>query len=260
MTEPSVGLRWLTATVSDLRSETATAKTIVLELPSWPGHLAGQHVDLRLTAEDGYVAQRSFSLASPAAKSTTIEITVQYVSNGEVSPFLLEELRVGDQLELRGPIGGYFAWSPPGARPLMLIAGGSGVVPLMAMLRTRRIALDHGHARLLYSSRSFDQILYRAELERLSSSAFAPVIIHTLTRETPPGWTGEHGRIERTMLARQAIAASKEPDIFVCGPTIFVELVADHLLSLGHAEARIRTNGLDPQEKPNERGGNGPRR
>jgi ferredoxin-NADP reductase len=246
MPEPRAGLSWLVATVTELRSETATAKTIAFSVPDWPGHLAGQHIDLRLTAEDGYSAQRSYSLASAAGISTTIEITVQRVQEGEVSPFLLEELRVGDELELRGPIGGYFAWSPSGMRPLMLIAGGSGVVPLMSMLRTRRIAQDRGQARLLYSSRSFDQILYAAELEQLSSSSGAPAIIHTLTRGTPPGWTGEHGRVERKMLARQAIAASDEPDIFVCGPTMFVESVADHLLSLGHAEASIRTERFGP--------------
>lgn len=246
MPEPRFGLAWLIATVTDIRSESTTAKTIAFNVPDWPGHLAGQHIDLRLSAEDGYVAQRSYSLASPAGKSATIEITVERVPNGEVSPFLLEELRLGDQLELRGPIGGYFAWSTPGMRPLMLIAGGSGVVPLMAMLRTRHLAQDHGQARLLYSSRSVDQILYGAELEQLSTSPGAPAIIHTLTRGTPPGWTGEHGRVDRTMLARQAIAASEEPDNFVCGPTMFVEAVADHLLSLGHAEARIRTERFGP--------------
>ncbi|MFA6115266.1 MAG: ferredoxin reductase [Sphingomonas sp.] len=246
MADPSTGLPWLTATVSELRAETATAKTIAFEVADWPGHLAGQHLDIRLTAEDGYVAQRSFSLASPAGHSATIEITVQQVADGEVSPFLLEELRLGDQIELRGPIGGYFAWTPRSARPLMLIAGGSGVVPLMAMLRTRRIAEDHGQARLLYSSRSLDQILYRTELDQLSATPFPPAVIHTLTRGTPPDWAGEHGRIDKPMLARQAIAASEEPEIFVCGPTPFVESVADHLLTLGHAEARIRTERFGP--------------
>jgi ferredoxin-NADP reductase len=246
MPEPRFGLPWHTATVVDLRSETTTAKTIVLDVPDWSGHLAGQHVDLRLTAEDGYVAQRSFSLASPAGNSTTIEITVQHVAEGEVSPFLLEELRITDQLELRGPIGGYFVWAPPGTRPLMLIAGGSGVVPLMAMLRTRRAAQDPGQALLLYSSRSADQILYRNELDQLSASSDAPAIIHTLTRATPPDWTGEHGRVDKAMLARQAIVASEQPDIFVCGPTTFVEAVADHLVSLGHAEGKIRTERFGP--------------
>lgn len=246
MAEPRLGLPWLTATVTDLRAETDAAKSIAFSVPGWPGHLAGQHIDLRLTADDGYVAQRSFSLASPAGDSTTIEITVQRVAEGEVSPFLLEELRIGDQLELRGPIGGYFAWSPPSIRPLMLIAGGSGVVPLMSMLRTRQSARDSGRACLLYSSRSFDQILYRTEFEQLSTLSGAPAIVHTLTRGTPAGWTGEHGRVDKTMLARHAIAAIDEPDTFVCGPTPFVEAVADHLLSLGHAEGKIRTERFGP--------------
>lgn len=246
MGQPRSGLPWLVATVTGLRPETAAAKTIAFDVPDWPGHRAGQHLDLRLTAADGYAAQRSYSLASPAGDAPMIEITVQRVREGEVSPFLLEEVRVGDKLELRGPIGGYFVWSPPGARPLMLIAGGSGVVPLMAMLRTRDIARDHGPARLLYSSRSFDKILYRAELAQLGASPAAPAIIHTLTRGTPPGWTGEAGRLDSAMLARQAIPAGEEPDVFVCGPTAFVESVADHLLSLGHAQARIRTERFGP--------------
>lgn len=246
MREPSAGLPWLTATVTELRSETDTAKTIVFSVPDWPGHEAGQHVDLRLTAEDGYVAQRSFSLASPAGDSTMIEITVQYVAEGEVSPFLLEELRLGDQLELRGPIGGYFTWSAPGHRPLMLVAGGSGVVPLMSMLRTRRITQDGVPARLLYSSRSEDLILYKQELETLASGAAGAAVTHTLTRDAPPDWSGERGRIDKGMLDRRGIAASEEPDIFVCGPTPFVEVIADHLLALGHAERNIRTERFGP--------------
>ena len=246
MPEPQAGLPWLIATVVELRPETATAKTIAFDVPDWRGHLAGQHVDLRLTAEDGYVAQRSFSLASAAGNGTTIETTVQRVEEGEVSPFLVDELRIGDELELRGPIGGYFTWSPPGPRPLMLIAGGSGIVPLMSMLRTRRNARDAGTALLFYSSRSFDQILYRAELDQLAAAPGALTVIHTLTRGTPPGWAGEQGRIDRAMLARRGIAASEKPDIFVCGPTPFVESVADHLLSLGHAEASIRTERFGP--------------
>ncbi len=246
MPKDAVGLPWLTASVTDLRTEAPAAKTIVLDVPGWPGHLAGQHVDLRLTAEDGYMAQRSYSVASAAGPDRTVETTVQRVPDGEVSPFLLEELRIGDQLELRGPIGGYFVWSPPGIRPLMLIAGGSGVVPLMAMLRTRQVSRDHGQACLLYSSRSVDQILYRSELQQLAASPGAPAIVHTLTRGTPTGWTGKQGRIDRTMLAGTAIDASKKPDIFICGPTIFVESIADHLLSLGHSEFNIRTERFGP--------------
>jgi ferredoxin-NADP reductase len=246
MREPQAGLPWLTATVVALRSETATARTIAFDAPGWRGHLAGQHIDLRLTAEDGYVAQRSFSLASPAGDGTVIETTVQRVEQGEVSPFLVDELRIGDAIELRGPIGGYFAWSPPAARPLMLVGGGSGVVPLMAMLRTRRDARDAGPALLLYSSRSVDQILYRAELDGLAAAPGGPAIVHTLTRSAPPGWAGERGRIDAAMLARRGIAAAEKPDIFVCGPTPFVEVVADQLLALGHAEARIRTERFGP--------------
>src|SRR3546814_1335581 len=207
MPEPRLGLPWLTATVTDLRAETDTAKSIAFSVPGWPGHLAGQHIDLRLTAEDGYVAQRSFSLASPAGNSTTIEITVQRVPEGEVSPFLLEELRIGDQLELRGPIGGYFAWSPPGSRPLMLIAGGSGVVPLMPMLRTRQMALAPGRACLLFSSRSFEQILYRTEFEKLSTLSGTPAIVHTLTRGTLPDWIrSEEHKSELQSLMRLSYA------------------------------------------------------
>ena len=246
MPEPILGLPWLIATVTDLRSETSTAKSITFNVPEWPGHLAGQHIDVRLTAEDGYVAQRSFSLASPASNSTAIEITVQRVKEGEVSPFLLDDLRVGDQIELRGPIGGYFTWSPSSMRPLMLVGGGSGVVPLMSILRTRQIAHHSGQARLLYSSRSIDQILYDVELGQISTSVGAPAVIHTLTRGAPAGWAGEQGRVDRTMLVRRGIDAVDEPDIFVCGPTPFVESVADHLLALGHAEGRIRTERFGP--------------
>lgn len=246
MPEPIVGLPWLVATVAGLHVETNAAKTIAFDVPGWIGHLAGQHIDVRLTAEDGYVAQRSFSVASPAGNSTSIEITVQHVKDGEVSPFLLEDLRVGDRIELRGPIGGYFTWTPSRTRPLMLIGGGSGVVPLMSILRTRQIAGSAEEARLLYSSRSVDQILYRAGLDGLLDSISAPEIVHTLTRGAPPDWAGEQGRVDKAMLDRRSIPAVEEPDIFVCGPTPFVEAVADHLLSLGHAEAKIRTERFGP--------------
>lgn len=246
MRTAGTGLPWLIATVVELRQETPTAKTIAFDVPEWRGHLAGQHIDVRLTAEDGYVAQRSFSLASPAGEDKIIETTVQRVDQGEVSPFLVDELRIGDQLELRGPIGGYFAWSPLGPRPLMLIGGGSGVVPLMSMLRTRRNAGDDRPTLLLYSSRWVEQILYLAELERIAATAGAPTIIYTLTRRAPPGWTGEQGRIDEAMLRRRGIAASFKPEIFVCGPTSFVEAVADQLLRLGHSEAGIRTERFGP--------------
>lgn len=246
MNSPGQRLPWLIAAVSGLRRETASAKTIVLDVPDWPGHLAGQHIDLRLTAEDGYSTQRSYSLASASASTSRIEITVQSVEDGEVSSFLLTELRVGDQLEVRGPIGGYFTWLPASVAPLMLIAGGSGVVPLVAMLRTRQAKWSGTPARLLYSSRTVDQILFRTELLRLEAAPTGPAIVHTLTREVPTDWSGEHGRVDRTMLQRRAFDSAMSPDVFVCGPTSFVETVAEDLLALGHVEARVRTERFGP--------------
>lgn len=246
MADASPGLPWLVATTRELRQETRTSKTIVFDVPGWSGHLAGQHIDMRLTAEDGYVAQRSFSLASPEGKSGPIEITVQLVPDGEVSPFLLEELRIGDRIELRGPIGGYFTWSAFTGRPLMLIGGGSGIVPLMSMLRTRRDAGDRGEARLLYSARTFDEIIYRRELEVLSATPGGPAVIQTLTRGAPGGWSGEQGRIGISMLEKHAIPAHQRPDIFVCGPTTFVEVLTETLLTLGYPETSIRTERFGP--------------
>lgn len=233
--------RWLPATVAWVRPETADAKTIAFDVPGWDGHLAGQHVDIRLTAEDGYVAQRSYSIASPSRRGEQIELTVERVEDGEVSPFLLDELRVGDIIELRGPIGGYFTWWPTHSRPLMLIAGGSGIVPLMSMLRTRAASDDHGPARLLYSSRSTQHIIYRDELDRLASTGDDLVVAHTLTREVPSGWTGGRGRIGRVMLARQGFQPVDQPEIFTCGSTPFVEAVTGHLIANGHEKSRIRT-------------------
>ena len=239
-------LWWLTARVHRLHEETAGAKTITFDVPDWGGHRAGQHVDIRLTAEDGYVAQRSYSLASPAGSGTRIELTVERVEDGEVSPFLLDELRVGDRIELRGPIGGYFTWSPGRSEPLMLVAGGSGIVPLMSILRTRAAASDHAPARLLYSSRSERHIIYRGELDRLNDARDGFVLTHTLTRQAPDGWTGERGRIGRVMLTRQGFASLERPSVFVCGPTPFVEAVTEHLAALGHEETGIRTERFGP--------------
>lgn len=246
MNSPEQRLPWLLATVADLRRETPLAKTIVLDVPSWPGHLAGQHIDLRLTAEDGYSAQRSYSLASPPRPGSRIEVTVQSVENGEVSSFLLTELRVGDQLELRGPIGGYFTWLPTSRAPVMLIGGGSGVVPLVAMLRARQTQQLPAPAHLLYSSRTAEQILFRTELARLVATPAGPTVVHTLTRETPIDWPGECGRIDGSMLQRRAIDPAMQPDVFVCGPTPFVETVAESLLTLGHRAAKVRTERFGP--------------
>ena len=210
--------------------------TIELEPPDWPGHLAGQHLDVRLTAEDGYTAERSYSIAS--APGEPLAITVERLENGEVSPYLTDELRAGDQLELRGPIGGYFVWEPTDDGPLMLLAGGSGVVPLRSMLRHRLRAGSDVPARLLYSSRTLPDVIYRGELDRYRDGA---QVIWTLTRSQPPGWTGYSGRVNPAMLAQAVWPASQHPLAFVCGPTSFVETVGENLIGLGYPPKRVRT-------------------
>jgi ferredoxin-NADP reductase len=227
------------ATVREIRRETASAKTLALELPDWPGHAAGQHVDIRLTAEDGYQAQRSYSIAS-APGAPELELTVERIDDGEVSPYLTDEARPGDEFELRGPIGGYFVWRPGRAEPLLLVAGGSGLVPLMSMLRHRRDARDEGDARLLLSARTLDDVLYREELDGL-----APVRI-TLTREAPAGWDGWTRRIDRDMLAAVGPEPESRPRAYVCGPTPFVEEAARLLVELGHDPARVHTERFGP--------------
>jgi ferredoxin-NADP reductase len=239
-------LPWLRATASELHEEAVHAKTITFDVPGWRGHVAGQHVDIRLTAEDGYVAQRSYSISSPAGYDQRLQLTVERVDGGEVSPFLLDELRVGDGIELRGPIGGYFTWSPLGAAPLMLIAGGSGIAPLMAMLRTRAQGSSRSRARLLYSSRSERHILFRRELDGMQEADSGFALTHTLTREARSGWAGERGRIGRAMLERRAFEPRERPDIFVCGPTPFVDAIADHLVALGHEELSVKTERFGP--------------
>ena len=220
-------------------------RSVTFETPAWAGHMAGQHVDIRLTADNGYQAQRSYSIASPAGRAPRVELTVECVSGGEVSPFLIEELRAGDTIELRGPIGGYFTWNPGISLPLMLIAGGSGVVPLMSMLRTRSQAGSKVPATLLYSSRSVEDIIYRDELE-LAANRDGFDLVHTLTRGAPAGWKGQTRRVDRDMLAQYGFQPAEEPQIFVCGPTSFVETVADQLVSLGHGESAIKTERFGP--------------
>ncbi len=220
-------------------------RSVTFETTAWPGHTAGQHVDIRLTADNGYQAQRSYSIASPAGRAPRVELTVECVSGGEVSPFLIEELRAGDTIELRGPIGGYFTWNPGISSPLMLIAGGSGVVPLMSMLRTRSQAGSKVPAKLLYSSRSVEDIIYRGELE-LAANRDGFDLVHTLTRGAPAGWKGQTRRVDRDMLAQYGFQPAEEPQIFVCGPTSFVETVADQLVSLGHGESAIKTERFGP--------------
>lgn len=237
---------WQVATATLLRQETARVKSITFETTAWAGHMAGQHVDIRLTADNGYQAQRSYSIASPAGRGPHVELTVERISDGEVSPFLTDELRIGDAIELRGPIGGYFAWAPGTSSPLMLIAGGSGVVPLMSMLRTRYQAGSKVPAKLLYSSRSAEDIIYGDELDRLAANRDGFHLVHTLTRGAPAGWQGQTRRVDRDMLAQCGFQPEEKPQIFVCGPTAFVETVADQLVGLGHGESAIKTERFGP--------------
>ena len=246
-------IAWRFATVADVVTETPRARTLVLDIPGWPGHRAGQHVDVRLTAEDGYQAQRSYSIGS-APEDTRLALTVERLEDGEVSPYLTDELRVGDQLELRGPIGGHFVWDVAIRGPLLLVGGGSGIVPLMAMLRHRAAALGAADAnarrgmpaRLLYSSRRWDEVIYRDELDRLAADDPALEVNLTLTREPPQGWTGFQRRIDRMMLAEVAWPPAERPHVFICGGTLLVEAVAAALVGLGHDPARVKTERFGP--------------
>lgn len=221
-------------------------RTLVLAVPGWPGHLAGQHVDVRLTADDGYQAERSYSIASAPSANDRLALTVERLDDGEVSPYLAGELRIGDTLELRGPIGGYFVWDIAMGGPLLLVAGGSGICPLMAMLRLRQSAGGTVPTRLLYSSRSLEDVIYRDELDALAAMGSGLEVIHTLTREQPPGWEGFHRRIDAAMLSAVGWPPTDRPLIFVCGPTPLVESVADALVNLGHEPARIKTERFGP--------------
>ena len=229
-------LSWQTATVTSVMRETDAVRTIELEVPDWPGHRAGQHLDVRLTAEDGYTAERSYSIA--AADDEPVAITVERLDDGEVSPYLTEELRAGDQLELRGPIGGWFVWDTSDGGPLLLVAGGSGVVPLRAILRHRQRAGSDVPARLLYSSRALAEVIYHSELDQYRDGV---EVSYTLTRSQPPGWTGYSGRVDAALLAKIAWPASEHPLAFVCGPTSFVEAVAGNLVALGYPAGRVKT-------------------
>jgi ferredoxin-NADP reductase len=236
-------LTWGLADVVDLVVENPRVKTLALDVPEWPGHRTGQHVDVRLTAEDGYQAERSYSIASPP-NGNRVELTVETLEDGEVSPYLTDELRPGDKLELRGPIGGYFVWEPATGGPVLLVGGGSGVVPLMAMIRERAAAGSDIDMRLLYSSRTWDDVIYGDELERLAGGGLT--VTHTLTRSQPEGWTGYARRVDAEMLAEVGPAAAEQPHVYVCGPTPFVEAVAAALVAQGHEPQRIKTERFGP--------------
>jgi len=238
-------LNWIVAEVVELIDETETVKSIVFDCPEWRGHLPGQHVDIRLTAEDGYQAQRSYSIANPPTGEKVV-VTVELVDDGEVSPYLIGELAVGDQIELRGPIGGYFVWTSEHGGPLLLVAGGSGVVPLMAMIRAWAESDRQVPVRLLTSARSWETLIYRDELRRLDSSLDNLEVAHTLTRAQPADWQGYSRRVDQQMLAETSWPATERPLGFVCGPTGFVETVAASLVALGHAAARINTERFGP--------------
>jgi ferredoxin-NADP reductase len=228
--------------VLDVVDETAGAKTIRLEPPDWPGHRAGQHVDVRLTAPDGYQAQRSYSIAS-GPEDPNLELTIEQLDDGEVSPYLAGELHAGDELELRGPIGGYFVWEKTLGGPLMLIAGGSGVVPLRAMLRHWSAIDSDVPARLLYSSRSLDDVIYRDELTHLSGDVEVRL---ALSRSWPDDWTGHRGRIDEQLLKQVVWSPDERPLVYICGPSGFVETGARMLLAAGHDPSRIRTERFGP--------------
>jgi len=229
-------LTWQTATVGAVTDETPGVRTLSLQVPDWAGHRAGQHLDIRLTADDGYRAERSYSIAS--APGEPVAITVERLDDGEVSPYLTQDVQPGDEIEIRGPIGGYFVWEATSAAPLLLLAGGSGVVPLRAMLRHRSRVGSSVPVRLLYSARSLAEVIYRAELD---SPADGAEVIYTLTRQQPPGWTGYARRADRAMIAEVAWPVAQAPLAYACGPTNFVEAVAADLVALGYPAQRVKT-------------------
>jgi ferredoxin-NADP reductase len=229
-------LTWQTAAVTSVTRETASVVTIQLDLPDWPGHRAGQHLEVRLTADDGYQAEREYSIAS--APGEPLAITVERLEGGEVSPYLTEELRAGDELELRGPIGGYFVWEPGDGGPLLLLAGGSGVVPLRSILRHRHRTGSDVPAHLLYSARTWPDVIYCDELDKDYDHL---QVSYTLTRSQPPGWTGYTGRINQALLAEVAWPAEARPLAYICGPTSFVETAAAELVGLGYPPEKVKT-------------------
>lgn len=253
-------VEWQIATIKNIRVETPQVKTFTLALPNWTPHRAGQHYDLRLTAPDGYQAQRSYSIASEPERTGEIDLTIEKIPEGEVSSYMHDVVKAGDQIEVRGPIGGYFVWEAKLGGPLLLIAGGSGVVPLMAMLRHRAAVganmpskSDKGMkeiggvpARLLFSSRAPDEAIYFAELEKLRARTDGLLVFHTFTRVQPPGWKGYARRIDREMLDEVAKPLGKSPQVFICGPTALVETAANALVQIGVSAGQIKTERFGP--------------
>lgn len=237
---------WHVGKVIALHDETATTRTITLEVPDWPGHVAGQHVDVRLTAADGYSAVRSYSIASAPNFDRRIELTVERLADGEVSPYLTQELTVGDPLELRGPLGGWFVWHTNQTEAIQLIAGGSGIVPLMAMIRSRALAGNRAPFRLLYSVREPAAVFYRDELQALSDQDGAESVTYAYTRAAPENWPRPPGRIDPALIASTAWPSTLGPTCYVCGPTSFVESASGLLIASGHSADKIRTERFGP--------------
>ena len=237
-------LSWKVGTVVGLRDETATARTIALQVAEWSGHVAGQRVDLRVTAADGYSAVRDYSIASAPRADGRIELSIERLPDGEVSPYLTQNLAIGDVLEVRGPIGGWFVWREGQVEPIQLIAGGSGIAPLMAMIRSRAAAPSTAPFRLLYSVRGPDRVWYGDELRALAVGSIGITFVYT--RTAPPDWSRPPGRIDATLLAEAAWASTFSPTCYVCGPTSFVEHVAELLVNAGHDPDRIRTERFGP--------------
>jgi ferredoxin-NADP reductase len=242
---PPKRLEWQLAQVRDVMVETHRAKSLILQPASWPGHLPGQHVDIRLTAEDGYQAQRSYSIAS-APEDELLALTVERVKDGEVSPYLLDELRVGDKLELRGPIGGHFVWTGAEREPVYLLAGGTGITPLMSMLRHRDRWPSRSPALLIYSARSWEDIVYRDELAAMMRRDSSFRVVYALTRQQPEDWTGHRGRINKSLLSANSFPPAHNPKIYVCGPTAFVETAAGLLVGLGFDPLSVKTERFGP--------------
>jgi ferredoxin-NADP reductase len=242
---PPKRIEWQFAQVRDVVVETRRVKSLMLQPASWPGHLPGQHVDIRLTAEDGYQAQRSYSIASPP-EDELLALTVERVKDGEISPYLLDELRVGDQLELRGPIGGYFVWTAAARGPVYLLAGGTGITPLMSILRHRHRLPSRPPALLIYSARSREDIVYQDELEAMTRRDSSFRLVYALTRQQPKDWMGHRGRINKGLLSANWFPPAHNPTIYVCGPTTFVETAASLLVELGFDPLSIKTERFGP--------------